>query len=157
MKVATWNDYLKYESNAIILGLTLFRIGYNDDEDEDECTSNTMKPVDPISQDGKNNEEDENPHLHLHLLTHPDQQSMHIRCSDKVCSTCANAAPIGSAEILLQTARYSFSDMDSPSLRDEIDPGECKIHGITGKVNNVTYNSQNKCFVHGTKNTGNII
>ena len=118
---------------------------------------NITATVDNIVQDVKNNEEEENPHLHLHLLTHPDQQAMHIRCTDKVCSTCANSAPSGSAEILLQSTRHSFSDMDSPSLRDEIEPGECKLHGYTGKFSNIAYTSKNKCFVHGTNNPGIIM
>ena len=132
-------------------------IGYNDDEDDEESTTNTTRAVNTIIQDGKDNEEDENPHLHLHLLTHPDQQAMHIRCTDKVCSSCANSAPIGSAEILLQSARYSFSDMDSPSLREDLDPGLCKIHGLTGKISNVPFTGQKKCFVHGTNEPGNIL
>ena len=140
-----------------IFCIGVYDTGYNDDEDEDECTTNITENVDTIDQDIKSNNEDENPHLHLHLLTHPDQQAMHIRCTDKVCSTCANSAPIGSAEILLQSARYSFSDMDSPSLRDEADQGECKIHGPIGKISNIAFNSQNKCFVHGTNAPGNNI
>ena len=81
-------------------------------------------------------DDDEHPHLHLHLLTHPQQQAMHIRCTDKVCSNCANATTpgaCGSVGIQLQSKRRSFSDMDSPSLREDVDAVECTIHGHNGK------------------------
>ena len=105
------------------------------------------------------NEDDEHPHLHLHLLTHPQQQAMHIQCSNKICSNCANAddATDGAGESHPQGKRRSFSDMDSPSLREDIDPLECKTHGHTGKQGlQPVFATQNKCLKHSSDESGKI-
>ena len=105
------------------------------------------------------NEDDEHPHLHLHLLTHPQQQAMHIQCSDKVCSNCANAddATDGAANSHPQGKRRSFSDMDSPSLREDIDSLECKPHVHMGKQGSQkVFPSQNKCLKHSSDELGKI-
>ena len=109
-----------------------------------------------INQVDITTDDDENPHLHLHLLTHPEQQAMHIRCTDKVCSNCANEMPsgCGSVGIQLQSKRHSFSDMDSPSLREDVDSVECKIHGHNAKNSAQNRTSQYKCHVHGSTNPG---
>ena len=154
----------------------IYGLGYNDDEDEDddenvtnviEIDSNSLlvknRPFKgfkineegDINQEEIINEDDENPHLHLHLLTHPQQQAMHIRCTDQVCSSCANDVPKSSTEIQLQTKRHSVSDMDdSPSLREDMETSECKIHGHVGIMSTKTYTTQNKCFVHGSNERG---
>ena len=105
------------------------------------------------------NEDDEHPHLHLHLLTHPQQQAMHIQCSDKICSNCANAddATDGAANSHPQGKRRSFSDMDSPSLREDIDSLECKPHVHMGKQGSQqVFPSQNKCLKHSSDELGKI-
>ena len=105
------------------------------------------------------NEDDEHPHLHLHLLTHPQQQAMHIQCSDKICSNCAKAddATDGAANSHLQGKRRSFSDMDSPSLREDIDSLECKPHVHTGKQGlQPVFATQNKCLKHDSDKLGKI-
>ena len=105
------------------------------------------------------NEDDEHPHLHLHLLTHPQQQAMHIQCSDKVCSNCANAddATDGAANSHLQGKRRSFSDMDSPSLREDIDSLERKTLVHMGKQGSQqVFPSQNKCLKHSSDELGKI-
>ena len=112
---------------------------------------------DELIQKHNVHDDDENPHLHLHLLTHPKQQSMHIRCTDKICSNCANIDPSSSAEIQTQSKRNSFSDMDSPSLRDDMDSIECRIHGLTKKKSAKHYTSQRRCYVHGSIDQGKFL
>ena len=171
--VETMNHLQTFYSNH-----NVFNLGYNDDEDEDDDENENVTNVieidnnsllvktrpfkgfkiteeGDINQDEIINEDDENPHLHLHLLTHPQQQAMHIRCSDQVCSSCANELPKSSTEIQLQPKRHSVSDMDdSPSLREDIETSECKIHGHVGIKSTKTYTTQNKCFVHGSNERG---
>ena len=110
------------------------------------------------NQTNISNDDDENPHLHLHLLTHPQQQVMHIRCTDKVCSNCANQETSGCGSVGTQIQskrRSSFSDMDSPSLREDVDSVKCKIHGQRKSSKNRS--SQKLCHIHGSTNAGENI
>ena len=162
-------------------------LGYNDDEDEDEegnvCSQlvghayrtplnmrnseenkelksfrrDELPRVEKFNHTEILTDDDENPHIHLHLLTHPHQQAMHIRCTDKVCSNCANVLASGenSAEgTQITTDKYSFNEIEWTNLRDNSDIVGCKVHGHNGKNSIRNLNAQAKCHIHGSTALG---
>ena len=112
------------------------------------------------NEDEDVDEDDENdPHLHLHLLTHPNQKAMHIHCTNKVCSSCANnvlnlgSSACADADENLQMKIHSLGELANWSKwESENSIAECRIHGPNAG-NSLKYSAtrtQSKCYIHGS-------
>ena len=119
------------------------------------CSDFKSNKEDELKHGNITNDDDENPHLHLHLLTHPHQQAMHIRCTNQICSSCANplTSDCGSVGMHLPAHAQSFSVFEMSDLREHVNAVGCKLHGQ--KTNTSDSNSPFTCHVHGTKTSGN--